>query len=66
MKAVLAAALLPYTLNVSGQGPCHAKAGVPSCLAAATDDLRRQRCSVSGRLFSLDRVFIAEFEVIRC
>ena len=44
LAAMAAAALpLPYTLNLTGQGPFYAKAGVPSCLAAAQDDLGRQR-----------------------
>lgn len=47
MKAMkpclLAAALLPYTLQVTGQGPFYAKAGVPSCLLAARDEASRQR-----------------------
>lgn len=39
---------LPYTLNLTGEAPFHAMAGVPACLAVAREDLMRQRNIVAA------------------
>ncbi len=51
MKRLLLAAVvlpLPYTLNLTGEAPFYANAGVPSCLAVAREDLVRQRNIVAA------------------
>jgi hypothetical protein len=43
-RALLAAGIvLPYTLSLTGSGPFYKTVGVPSCVAAARDDLQKQR-----------------------